>query len=197
MKSLQLSEPHAIILVGIPGSGKSFFAEHFAETFNAPLISYANIRAKLFSKQHDERSETATVRKAAGILLAELLKTKQTIVFDGSTDTKAERLKISNVIESRGYRPVLLWVQTESNTAKARATKRTKDGHYLSDDEFVAALGSFMPPTKSENAIVISGKHTYASQLKIVLKRLTEARSQLVDESSPKKRLFDRHIAIR
>ena len=38
MKSLQLDKPHAIVMVGIPGSGKSFFADKFSAMFNAPYV---------------------------------------------------------------------------------------------------------------------------------------------------------------
>jgi len=41
MKSLQLDKPHAIVVIGIQGSGKTFFAEKFATTFKAPYIEQA------------------------------------------------------------------------------------------------------------------------------------------------------------
>ncbi len=39
-------------------------------------------------------------------------------------------------------------------------------------DEFDALVDSFDPPHEKERPVVISGKHTYTSQLKIVLKQL-------------------------
>lgn len=197
MKSLQLNEPHVIIMVGIPGSGKSFFAEHFAATFNIPLVSYSNLKNELFTKHTGNNSGHTATKKVASILLKELIKTNQTLVYDGITDTNAERKKLIDVANKAGYTPTILWVQTDTSSAKMRATKRTKDGVYLSDDEFTAALSSFMPPNKSENPIVISGKHTYASQLKIVLKRLTETRPQLIEKDALKKRLLNRRINVR
>lgn len=197
MKQLALSEPHVIMMVGIPGSGKSFFANHFANTFNAPIISYQNIRDSLFKKPQDYRSETLAVKKVARILLPELLKTKQTFIYDGPLESRQERDHIAKLVRGEGYKPVLLWVQTESSAAKDRATKRTKDGRYLTNDEFDAVLKSFTPPIKSEGPIVISGKHTYASQLKIVLKHLTEPRAKANNLKSKEITVPSRHIAIR
>lgn len=197
MKPLKLNSPHLIIMTGIPGAGKTYFAEHFADTFGAPMVSYQKIWTSVLGKQSSTIGAEKHVKKIASLLLGELFKTNQTIVLDGSTGTKLERKRIFEIAESKGYTPVLLWVQTDSNSAKARSIKRSAEGDYLSNDEFLAALSSFMPPTKAENTIVISGKHTYASQLKIVLKNLTENRQNQINGNSITRKLFDRHIAIR
>ena len=47
MKSIKLNSPHALVVIGAPGSGKSTFAATFAETFNAPLIDRDYFRATL------------------------------------------------------------------------------------------------------------------------------------------------------
>jgi predicted kinase len=165
MKPLTTATPHVIIMTGIPGAGKSAFAEHFAKTFQAPLVSHARVM------------QAGGVNPAAGlalstVLLDELLKTQRTLIYDGPTYTKASRLELSRHIAAAGYQPLLVWVQTESIEAKRRATKKRPDNTPLTPDEFDAALKRFTPPTANETPAVISGKHTYASQLKIVLKRL-------------------------
>jgi len=63
MKPLSLSKPHVIVTVGIPGSGKSFFAEHFAATFKAPLISGERIRKELFGDKQRSDEQTAISNK--------------------------------------------------------------------------------------------------------------------------------------
>ena len=188
---MTLATPHLIIIVGIPGSGKTFFAEHFATTFNAPFVSVAAIAASLDANLGQDSAVTIS-----NYMLKELLKTGQTVVYDGIVDSRTMRAALAKIAKDKGYSPLLVWVQTESASAKVRATKPRKDAPYLTSEEFENALRRFTPPNASEKAVVISGKHTYPSQLKIVLKRLALGRAQRVDDQ-PVRAIEGRHIAVR
>lgn len=162
MKSLRLTRPHAIMMVGIPGSGKSFFAEQFASMFNAPYIDSLTI---------EERAKTP---EAAGELMAlyinEIAKTEETFVFEGDTDSRTKRTEFARWAKSKGYKPVLIWVQTDKATSKARSVKHNG----LAPEVFDDIIKDFSPPHPDEKAIVISGKHTYATQAKVVLGHLAK-----------------------
>ena len=160
MQSLQLSRPHAIMMVGIPGSGKSFFAEQFAETFNAPYID------SLVLEEHsrDERAAGELI----GFVLGELTKTKSSFVFEGNSDSRVRRTEFAAWARNKGYVPLFIWVQVDMATALSRSVRSGS----MSKDDFQQALKGFSAPHESEKAIVISGKHTYASQAKVVLKNL-------------------------
>lgn len=169
MKPLTTSTPHVIIMVGIPGAGKTAFAEHFAKTFHAPYV------------HTKELERTAGIdRKAANVvaakMLAELLKTHQTLVFDGDTATRATRAALVRTISRAGYKALLVWVQTEAIEAKRRSTFKRGGEQAQTSQQFDAALKRFVPPSAIEKPVVISGKHTYATQLKVILKRLAEPR---------------------
>ncbi len=182
MKSLNLSKPHVIVMVGIPGSGKSFFAEHFAETFNAPLISFGRLRDELFNEPTYSSDEQAVIRRVSDYMLDELFKTHSTIILEGVADTRTDRQEIVKRSRHAGYTPLFVWVQTESATAKLRVTKAIKGKSTITENQFDIALRRFTSPNASEKAVVISGKHTYASQLKIVLKRLVEPRVEILEK---------------
>jgi len=197
MKPLRLSKPHMIVMVGIPGSGKSFFAEHFAQTFSAPYINYDHIRSQLVAQPTYSNAETATVGRIGHHMLLELFKTDQTIVYEGPSDARTDRQEIAKLAKKAGYEPLFVWAQTESLAAKSRALKTTKGKSILSVEQFEARVRHFTAPNASENAVVISGKHTYASQLKIVLKRLLPANNDTMPVNTVPRRTEGRHIAIR
>jgi len=67
MKSLHLSRPHAIMMVGLPGSGKSFFASQFAATFDTPYIDFGAIA--------DITSDGEKASEIALLCLGEIAKT--------------------------------------------------------------------------------------------------------------------------
>lgn len=189
MKSLQLPTPRLIIMVGIPGSGKTFFGEHFASTFGTPFISEYNL---IEQGNADEESAQTIAR----IFLQELLKTQRTLVYDGTSGARIERQELAKTARDAGYAPLFVWAQTESSTAKQRAQKRSHHGG-LSDHQFDTHIKHFSAPHVTEQAVVISGKHTYPSQLKIVLKRLVEPRDPTTRTMPPARPISERPKLIR
>lgn len=174
MKSLILNRSHLIVMVGIPGSGKSFFAEHFAETFKAPIISYDRLHTEIFRSSTSSKDDEATISRIANYMLEEVLKTGQTVIFDGKIYSRTSYDLIAKKAQILGYEPLYVWVQTDSDTSKKRALKPNADKIAIISDQFDKALKQFTPPERTKRIVVISGKHTYASQLKIVLKCLAE-----------------------
>lgn len=165
MKPLTPTTPHVIMMVGIPGAGKTTFAEHFAKTFSAP---YLNPRA--ISSQVGIGVDKA--KKVTEHLLHELLKTNSTVVYEGPTETRAERAEVLKQAKKAGYQTLLVWVQTEPLEAKRRATKKQPSVTPLSSKEFDNTVNYFQGPLPNEKPVVISGRHTYATQVKAVLKKL-------------------------
>lgn len=198
MKSLSLTKPHVIVMVGIPGSGKSYFAERFAETFNAPLISFERLRNELFNKPTYSDDEKAIIGRVCDYMLGELYKTHRTFIYEGPADSRTERQAIARLARTTGYEALFVWVQTESSTARSRVKKAVKGKTTISPAQFDSALKRFSAPHATEKAIVISGKHTYASQLRIVLKRLVEPRVEDVSAMEPPVRTTaNRTIVVR
>lgn len=178
MKPLTPNTPHVIIMVGIPGSGKTTFAEHFAKTFQAPYINPRDI------SELTGIDATAT-EKVTKLLFDELLKTNRTLIYEGSTYMRTQRIALENMVTKAGYKPLFVWVQTDPVESKRRATKRQKGNSALTNQEFDTALRSFQNLAESEKPIVISGKHTYATQLKAVLKRIATAPRPTAPTSTP------------
>jgi predicted kinase len=165
MKSLQLDKPHAIVTIGIQGSGKSFFAKKFADTFNAPFFEESFIA----SHAKDE----ASARELSDATLTELLKTGRSIVIEQSLSSRSDRTELGKLLRTAGYVPLFIWVQVDLDTAMNRAQRSAK----VSQEEYRTAMRRFTPPHASERPLVISGKHTFATQAKAVLKKLSVPRA--------------------
>lgn len=171
MKSLSLSKPHVIIMVGVPGAGKSFFAERFSQTFSAPLVSWKAIRDELFNDPVYTKDEDDIVERVALRMLAELLKTGATIVYESDIQSQVHRQSIAKIAKGAEYEALFVWSQVDNTTAKSRAVKSG-----LTPQQYARYESSFTPPKQKDSLVVISGKHTYASQLKIVLTKLVGPR---------------------
>jgi predicted kinase len=197
MKPLSLNAPHLIVMVGIPGSGKTFFADKFAATFNAPIVSFEKIAQEIYGSYNLTSDEQAVVVRVSHSLLAQLLKTGQTVVYEGITDTRTTRQALAKIAQDNNYEPLMVWVQTESVAAKTRATKSIRGVPAMTVDQFDTVLRRFTVPNAGERAVVISGKHTYASQLRIVLKRLADVRAIKADASAQHRIIESRQIIVR
>lgn len=176
MKLQSLQQPHAIIMVGTPGSGKTQFAQKFSEMFEAPFINLAYIAQRA--------STPEAAAELAYTQLTELLKTKSTIVLELSTDTRTRRTEIAKIVKQAGFNPLFVWVQVDEQTAKQRTLKAKT----LAPEEFEAQIKQFSAPHQTERALVISGKHTYGAQARAVLRRLTEPRAAAAKEQRPSAR---------
>lgn len=165
MKPLTSASPHAIIMIGIPGSGKSTFADRFADTFQAPIVSQTKY-------QRDYNLTDAQAEELRSIILGEYMKTHRTVLIDGGFNAKEKREDLVRKLVKAGYRPLIVWVQTDTTEAHRRATRPYPRGSGLLDQDFDELLNEFEAPSEREKMVVISGKHTYASQLKIILKQL-------------------------
>lgn len=177
MKPLNLSHPLIIMVVGLPGAGKSFFARQFSQTFGAPVISSDRLRHTLFAHPEFSPSEQTTIDDLREYMLREVAKTKRTFLVDGDCNIRLERQKLEATAKELGYNTLVVWVQTDEATAKYRSLHRSKtrddDAHNqsLTAGQFDAFAKRLSPPSR-EQYVVISGKHTYTTQAKMVLRKL-------------------------
>lgn len=178
MNTLTFARPLVLVLVGLPGAGKSFFARQFAEMFSAPLVSYDRLRYELFSEPTFSESENDIIQRLASYQIGELLKTRKSFLVDGGSSDRNARVELLNAVKKQGYDMLLVWVQTDSTTARLRSVKRNPnkiDDQFsapLSESQFATFVKQHMPPQK-ENHVVISGRHAFSTQAKMVLRRLS------------------------
>jgi len=161
-----------MMMVGIPGSGKSFFATKFSEAFNTPYIDSLAI---------ERRSKDA---QAAGELLSlvmsEIAKTGQSFIYEGNSDARVRRTEFAQWARKHGYKPLFIWVQLD----QAAALKRTLKAKTLDTSQFNMTIGGFTAPNEHEKPVVISGKHTFASQARVVLANIGQANRPAATEYS-------------
>jgi len=186
MKSLNLTRPQILMVVGLPGAGKSFFSRQFSETFSAPVVSFDRIRYELFNKPSYSADENDLVSRLAAYQIEELFKTNRSFIVDGGCNARVDRISLAQLAKKANYDTSVVWVQTDAVTTKQRALKRSprrEDDKYntsLTEQQYDAFARRFTEPTR-ENYVVISGKHTYNAQAKMVLRKLVAAREARAD----------------
>jgi predicted kinase len=177
MKSLSLQRPLMLMIIGLPGAGKSFFARQFSDTFGVPVISIDRLRHELYRTPTFSKDEQHLLERVADLMAGELAKTKRSFIIDGRCDSRAQRQAVEKLATAHGYSTLVIWIQTDQATAKLRATKRRPEriddafNPNLTPEQFATLAKQFAAPTR-EDYVVISGKHAYSTQAKMVLRKL-------------------------
>ena len=93
-------------------------------------------------------------------------------------DTESQRNDMRKALTEAGYNPVLVWVQTDLNAIKQRMRHA-----YKTLGEAKAALAEsyerIEAPSEDEEPLVISGKHTYQTQCRNVINRLSDIKKNV------------------
>ena len=167
MKQLHVATPYCLIVTGLPGSGKTTFSRAFADTFQAPYLDCPAIRSFV--------SDEFPAENLVDELVKQVMRSKVTMVVETSEGSRVERQELTKQAKANGYIPLVVWVQVEPSIAKRRSTVSTRTHVALHDNEsFVRAARKFTPPNDTEPTVVVSGMHTQASQLRVVLKRISQ-----------------------
>ncbi len=154
------SGQRAILVFGAPCSGKTTFSKQFANQFNATFYDLDTL------KQEHNLS-----RQFILILVEQIAKTGSTLVIEGGNGTERDRRELTEVLRAAGYSPTLIWIQTDVNTIRSRLKNRLKSVE-RAKAVYDAGIKSLEGPSDAEMPIVLSGKHTYHTQLKQVLTQL-------------------------
>lgn len=99
-----------VVVTGLPGSGKSFFAERLAKTIDADYINSDRLRKRLFPKRTYSDSEKASVYKAMLIKMEAANAQEKDLVLDATFHTKKTRELFAKK-RRNGVRFIVVWAE--------------------------------------------------------------------------------------
>ena len=164
------------MLYGFPGAGKTAFARQLSEDLGIVHIQEDKVRHELFGPRADSVSP-AVVRRIMNYMIRQLLMAGVSVAYDGDVYKAKERQLVRELALGVRATPILVWLQVDPETSFVRTQKRdrrTIEDRYARDyteDDFRSVL-SIMQNPANEDAIVVSGKHTFNSQRAAVVKKL-------------------------
>lgn len=160
------------MLLGLPGSGKSYTSAHIADLLGMALVSEDKIRESLFEKPTFKKEEQAVVMQMMVMMTEEYLSLGIPVMFDVGLNKAVERKNLREIARKHKSESLLIWLQIDKDTAKLR-TKVTKKHNAIDDKTFDITLETFQAP-QNEDYVVVSGKHTFDSQKQMIVRKLRE-----------------------
>lgn len=169
-----------ILLYGLPGAGKTYFARQLCDNLQAAHVQGDRIRGELFAEPLYDKQENAVVSQLMDYMAHEFLSAGISVVYDMNAMRFTQRHALRELARKAHAQPVLVWLQVDADSAFARTTKRDRrraDDKYASPIDqktFDGIVSHMQNPQTVEDYIVISGKHSFSTQYSAVLNKLRE-----------------------
>jgi predicted kinase len=121
-----VARPGLVVLIGLPGSGKSYFARQLAKRYPAAVLDSDALRSVLFeSPQHTER-EHGRLFPAIHVLTRRLLLRGVPLIQDATNLKEANRRPLYRLAEETGARLVIVRVRAPLAVMRERLARRTE-----------------------------------------------------------------------
>ncbi|TFG45299.1 MAG: ATP-binding protein, partial [Dehalococcoidia bacterium] len=135
-QSRKSNRPILVILVGLPGSGKSYFAARFINQIPATILESDFIRKTLLKKPTYSRHEHARVFRAIYAVAKELLDAKFNVIIDATNLNEKYRRPLHRIAEEIGANAVTVYLKTPRDVARERLIDRKLRGASISDADW-------------------------------------------------------------
>jgi predicted kinase len=163
-KSIKLGaksgSPRLVVLMGLPGSGKSYVSNYLYDKYGFTVLSGENITFALFGTEKCSGDEYALAYKTLRQLAIKLLSEGYSIVIDGTNLKYAFRKQIYDEVTCDST--TLLYLKVDDKTALSRVSQRgvnyqdKKDiKSSISQEVFNKFKDSLEEPLPGENVIAI------------------------------------------
>jgi len=179
MAKLRPLKPLLFLLYGFPGSGKTRFARQLTEYVDCVHVQTDKLQSELFGNSNVSQKDEVFVKKLTNYMTEQFLSAGVSVIYDESIDRSGKRLALRSIARKHKAEPVLIWLQTDAESAYTRVEQRDRR---QSDDKYAKKFtrtdfdktASQMQNPKNEEFIVISGKHAFSAQKNAVVRRLLE-----------------------
>jgi predicted kinase len=130
LRPLPASEevPAFIILSGLPGSGKSHFAQELSNRYPLAVLQIDVLRKLLFPRPVYSRQEHTRTFAAVHVLIDRLLSRKLSVLYDATNLKEQHRRDLYAIGDANGARLRIIRIHSPDQVALSRLSERSTTG---------------------------------------------------------------------
>lgn len=121
--------PRLILMVGLPGTGKSTLARRLATLLPAPIVESDRVRRILFQWPRHTLNESRRVHQVCRTLIEQLLRQGSSVIFDATNLIEAHRALIYQIADRLRIPLVILFVTAPPEVVRDRLEGRRRQPH--------------------------------------------------------------------
>jgi uncharacterized protein len=186
-------QPLLVMLLGVPGSGKTYFSQQLAERLHGVRLNSDAMRLSIFGSLEamdklynsaDRRQLNAYTFGALDYVADQLLAAGIDVIYDAIHAKHADRQKQEAAAKKHGALPILLRITVPRNVAVRRVVERPAagDSRQFTPQKAEEVIRHFEettePPSIGEIVIDINGEQPFEEQLQSFQAQLKTLLSQ-------------------
>jgi len=163
-RSTMKHPPLLILVLGLPGSGKSYFSKHLAHELNAYYFSSDRTREEMKLMGHYDEESKQEVYDRLEERAREVLKKGKNVLIDATFHKKKRREQFTNLARQCGARLKMICITADESLIRERLKKERKESE--ADFAVYQTLKKEFEPIESSHLSLHSRKNNLAEMLR-------------------------------
>ena len=179
-----------IILLGLPGSGKSTFAKNFIIPHNSNIKTFSTDDVSLkFTKDPNKYHPGSSELNVE--YMKSYMKSGNNFIYDTTGSNDKSIFDVTKLAHKYGYNVIFILILIDLDTAKLQNVKRGNIGGHLVDDDYIDYVYSTQLRTTKDYVKYIKPDAFY-----VVLNKGDKYKYYKFDGSELKKRKVDKYVSF-